>query len=111
MRRGRHAGSIRPLEADALYIRKSLDTTQEKQMPEPISADLTLNLEGLMCPMPVVKISQAMKEVPVGAVVAATATDPGVMADIPAWARTSGNELIKMEREGKLVRFYVRRLK
>jgi len=80
-------------------------------MPEALRADLTLNLEGLLCPMPVVKMSKAMKEVPVGAIVEATATDPGVLADIPAWARTSGNELIKMEREGKLVRFYVRRVK
>ena len=80
-------------------------------MPEALRADLTLNLEGLLCPMPVVKISKAMKEVPVGAIVEATATDPGVLADIPAWARTSGNELVKIEREGKLVRFYVRRVK
>ena len=44
--------------------------------------------------MPVVKISQAMKQVPVGGVVEATATDPGVLADIPAWARSTGNELV-----------------
>ncbi len=80
-------------------------------MSEQITANLKLNLEGLMCPMPVAKISQAIKEVPVGAIVEATASDPGVLIDIPAWARTSGNELIKMEREGKVVRFFVRRSK
>ena len=73
--------------------------------------NLTLNLEGLLCPIPVVKVSKAIKELPIGGVLEATATDPGVLADIPAWARTTGNEVIKIEREGKLVRFSLRRLK
>jgi len=80
-------------------------------MTEELKIDLKLNLEGLMCPMPVVKIAKAIKDVPVGAIIEATATDPGVLADIPSWARTTGNEVIKMEREGKLVRFYVRKVK
>jgi tRNA 2-thiouridine synthesizing protein A len=73
--------------------------------------NMTLNLEGLMCPIPVVKVSKAVKDLPIGGVLAATATDPGVLADIPAWARTTGNEVIKIERDGKLVKFLVRRLK
>jgi tRNA 2-thiouridine synthesizing protein A len=80
-------------------------------MSEELKTNLKLNLEGLLCPIPIARISKAIKEIPVGAIVEATATDPGVLADIPAWARTTGNEVIKMEREGKLVRFYVRRLK
>jgi len=74
-------------------------------------ATLKLNLEGLLCPIPVVKVSKAVKDLPIGGVLEATATDPGVLADIPAWARTTGNEVIKIEREGKLVRFLLRRLK
>ena len=54
---------------------------------------------------------KAIKEAAVGAVIEATATDPGVLIDIPAWARTTGNEVIKIEREGKIVHFFVRRLK
>lgn len=72
---------------------------------------VTLNLEGLLCPIPVVKVANAVKELPIGGVIEATATDPGVLADIPAWARTTGNELIKIERDGKLVKFQLRRLK
>jgi tRNA 2-thiouridine synthesizing protein A len=80
-------------------------------MSEEIMANVKLNLEGLMCPMPIAKISKAIKEAAVGTIIEATATDPGVLADIPAWARTSGNEVIKMEREGKLVRFFVKKVK
>jgi tRNA 2-thiouridine synthesizing protein A len=72
---------------------------------------MTLNLEGLLCPIPVVKVSKAVKDLPIGGVLEATATDPGVLADIPAWARTTGNEVVKIERDGKLVRFVLRRLK
>jgi tRNA 2-thiouridine synthesizing protein A len=80
-------------------------------MVEEIKTSVKLNLEGLMCPMPVAKVGKAIKEIPVGGIIEATATDPGVLADIPAWARTTGNEVIKIEREGKLVRFFVRRVK
>lgn len=80
-------------------------------MSETIKADLELNLQGLMCPIPVVKVSKAIKDVPVGGIIEATATDPGVMADIPAWAKSTGNEMVKVEKEGKVIRFWVKRLK
>ena len=80
-------------------------------MSPEIEVNLTLNLEGLLCPIPVVRVSKAVKDLPIGGVLEATATDPGVLADIPAWARTTGNEVIKIEREGKLVKFQLRRLK
>jgi tRNA 2-thiouridine synthesizing protein A len=71
-----------------------------------------LDLKGLLCPMPVVKISLAMKTIPVGAIIEATASDPGVVADIPAWARSSGNELVSLDKVGdREFRFVVKRLK
>ncbi len=71
----------------------------------------TLDLKGLLCPMPVVKMAKAIKEIEVGQVIEAFATDPGVMADIPAWCRTTGNELVSLEKQEKQFRFVVRRLK
>jgi len=72
---------------------------------------LSLDFKGLLCPMPVVKIAQAMKQIQVGETVEAVATDPGVVADIPAWARTSGNELVSMDKQEKLFKFVVKKLK
>jgi tRNA 2-thiouridine synthesizing protein A len=80
-------------------------------MAEETRTTTVLDLKGLVCPIPIVKISQAVKNVQVGDTVEAYATDPGVLADIPAWAKTSGNELVKMERADKGFRFIVRRLK
>jgi tRNA 2-thiouridine synthesizing protein A len=72
---------------------------------------LSLDFKGMLCPMPVVKIAMSMKQIQVGELVEAVATDPGVTADIPAWARTSGNELISLEKQDKVYKFVVKRLK
>lgn len=71
---------------------------------------LSLDFRGLLCPMPVVKMAQAIKQVQIGEMVEAVATDPGVMADIPAWARSSGNELVTLEKREKDIRFVIKRL-
>jgi tRNA 2-thiouridine synthesizing protein A len=71
----------------------------------------TLDLKGLLCPMPIVKIAKAIKEVEVGQVIAADASDPGVLADIPAWCKSTGHELIKIEKVEKVIKFWVRRTK
>lgn len=75
-------------------------------------SETVLDLKGLLCPMPVVKIAQAIKNVAIGATIEAFATDPGVLADIPAWARSTGNELVVIEKkDNKDIRFVVKRVK
>ena len=78
-------------------------------MADPIKPDQVLNLKGLLCPMPVVKLSIAVKKLVTGQVIEGIASDPGVMADIPAWARTSGNELLSIEQQGKEYHFTVKK--
>lgn len=76
-----------------------------------INIEKVLDLKGLLCPIPVVKISNAIKEIEPGNVIEATATDPGVMMDIPAWCASTGNELDSMEEAGGVITFRVKRLK
>jgi tRNA 2-thiouridine synthesizing protein A len=76
-----------------------------------IKSDVKLNLEGLLCPIPVVKVSQAVKNLSIGGILEATATDPGVLADIPAWTKSTGNELLSIERVGKTITFFVKKVK
>ncbi len=78
---------------------------------EEMTIDVVLDLKGQLCPLPVVKVSQAVKTLAVGGVLEATATDPGVLADIPAWARTTGNEVLGIERQNGVIRFRVKRTK
>jgi tRNA 2-thiouridine synthesizing protein A len=79
------------------------------KMSDVVKPDVVLDLKGLLCPMPVVKLQLAAKKLQAGQVIEGVATDPGVMADIPAWARTSGNELISIEQQGKEYHFMVKK--
>ncbi len=78
-------------------------------MSEDINIVKTLDLKGLACPMPVVKVSKGIKEIEVGQVLKAVTTDPGSLTDFPAWAKTSGNEVLKFEQDGKEITFYIQR--
>jgi tRNA 2-thiouridine synthesizing protein A len=82
-----------------------MEATQE------VKIDQTLDLKGLLCPIPVVKLATAIKKIEVGQTIQGIATDPGVMADIPAWCRSTGNELVSIEQKGKEYYFIVRRAK
>lgn len=78
-------------------------------MSEEITVAKEMDLKGMPCPMPVVKVSQGIKEVEVGEVLKAVSSDPGSLADFPAWARTSGNEILKTDQDGNLITFYIKR--
>jgi tRNA 2-thiouridine synthesizing protein A len=79
-------------------------------MADQARSDQVLDLKGLLCPMPVVKLSMAVKKMQAGQTIEGIATDPGVMADIPAWARTTGNELLSIEQQGKEYHFLVKKV-
>ena len=79
-------------------------------MSDNINVTKVLDLKGLACPMPVVKVSKGIKEVEIGQIVEAQTTDPGSMTDFPAWAKTSGNEIVKTEQGDKLFKFFIKRL-
>ena len=70
----------------------------------------TLDAKGLKCPLPVVKTSKEMKGISVGGILEVLATDPGSMADITAWTKSTGNELLKTERDDGIFKFYIRRV-
>ena len=57
-------------------------------MSEDISVDITMDLKGLKCPLPIVKVSQQMKKMNIGQVLVAETTDPGAHADFPAYAKS-----------------------
>ncbi len=76
-----------------------------------VTPEKTLDARGLKCPMPVVKTSQEIKSISVGSVLEVLATDPGSMADINAWTKSTGNELVEMNRQDGVFQFLIRRVK
>ncbi len=68
----------------------------------------TLDARGLICPMPVIRTQNRIAELSPGDELEIVATDPGALADIPAWCRVHGHQVLAAEREGDEVRILVR---
>ena len=74
-----------------------------------IKEDRLVDASGLSCPMPVVKAGKEMRSLAAGQVLKIIATDRGSLADIPAWAEDTGNELLDSKDEGGRFVFLVRK--
>ena len=64
---------------------------------------------GLLCPLPVLRIQEAMRRVSPGDVVLLVADDQGVLEDLPAWCEGNGHELLAMEPAGDRLNCRVRK--
>ena len=78
--------------------------------------DQTLDVQGLMCPMPLVKARNTLMQMEIGRVLKVMATDRGSLKDFQGWAKTARNvELLSQSEEkvnGKTVLVhFVRRTK
>ena len=71
--------------------------------------DQSLNCKGLSCPMPIIKLSKAIKKMESGQVLEMIGTDPGSKTDIPAWCEKTGNEFLSMEEADGESKFYIKK--
>lgn len=53
-----------------------------------------LDARHLLCPLPVIKVQDRVKNLAVGDRLKVTCTDPGVMQDIPTWCRINGHRFV-----------------
>lgn len=58
-----------------------------------------VNARNLLCPMPVIRVQEAVEKLSAGTQIKAVCTDPGVLQDIPAWVRVHGHKLISANEE------------
>ena len=72
------------------------------------SIDRVLATKGLNCPLPVLKLKKAMKQVPPGGILQVLATAPGAVADFEAFCRQTGNQLLDAKTEGDVFVFLIR---
>ncbi|MCD9457979.1 sulfurtransferase TusA family protein [Marinibactrum halimedae] len=64
---------------------------------------------GLQCPMPLLKMKQALHNISVGEVVELLATDAGSQKDVAAFAKLSGHDLLVSSEEEGVYRYRLRR--
>ncbi len=74
-----------------------------------ITADAELDCKGLLCPLPIYRTAQAIGRLKPGEVLRVECTDPGSLADFPAFARQRGHALVSAETQGGVQVFYLRK--
>jgi tRNA 2-thiouridine synthesizing protein A len=62
-------------------------------------SEFQLDARRMLCPMPVIKTQNKIKELTTGDILHVTCTDPGALSDIPAWARINGHEFMGHEEQ------------
>jgi TusA-related sulfurtransferase len=58
-----------------------------------------LDCKELRCPLPIVKLSKAMKEMTAGQTIVVEASDPAFKSDVQAWVKTMGYELLEFKED------------
>ena len=57
----------------------------------------TLDLCGLKCPLPILKIRRAMQSMQSGERLDVSATDAGIVRDLPDYCAHSGNRILQQQ--------------
>jgi tRNA 2-thiouridine synthesizing protein A len=68
-----------------------------------------LDTKGLNCPLPVLRVKKAIKDVPLGEILQVQATDPGAVGDFQAFCKTSGNEMVDWKEDAGVFTFNIRK--
>ena len=71
--------------------------------------DRELDVQGLKCPLPILRTKKSLSEMETGQVLRVLATDPGAAKDIQAFARQTGNQLLSASETDQVFEFFFRR--
>jgi tRNA 2-thiouridine synthesizing protein A len=72
-------------------------------------AEKILNLRGLKCPLPTLRVRKALSGLKPGDLLVAECTDPLTAIDIPNLINQTGDELIETARADKDITFRIRK--
>ena len=76
-------------------------------MPD-ITPTQELDCRGMNCPLPVLKTKKTLKSLNAGDVLKVVATDPGSVADMAAFSRSTGHEILDQSEGGGEYTFFFR---
>lgn len=72
-------------------------------------SETLLDVQGLSCPLPVLKANKALRGLPAGARLVVLATDPAAAKDFPAYCAETGHSLDEAGEAGGVWRFVIRK--
>lgn len=62
---------------------------------------VVVDARGLRCPLPVIRLAAAARDLPAGTLVTVLSTDPAARHDVPAWARMRGHATVREAAEAQ----------
>ena len=75
----------------------------------PSMTTTSLNLRGLKCPLPALRVRKALKGATAGTLFVVECTDPMAAIDIPNLMRETGDTIEHHEQGGELLVFHIRK--
>ena len=75
----------------------------------PPPADVIVDTHGMFCPAPIIKLSEAIRNVDPGRVVELVSDDPAIEYDLPAWCKSAGHTIVASSRDGAVFTYRVRK--
>ena len=81
----------------ALMFKVDVETTTNDlgetviQNENDIKVDEVVDVTGLTCPMPIVKLKKGIETIESNGVLELHATDRGILNDLPAWSKSAGH--------------------
>ncbi|WP_073136222.1 sulfurtransferase TusA family protein [Muricoccus roseus] len=71
--------------------------------------ETVLDVQGLTCPMPVLKANKALRSLPPGARLTVLATDAASVIDFQAFCRETGHALVSFSENAGVYRYTLRK--
>lgn len=74
-----------------------------------MSTPTTVDLRGLKCPTPIVRLNEAFRALENGGELIALANDRAFELDIQAWCRRTGHELLSLGQDADVLSAHLRK--
>ena len=87
------------------------ETIPENIEDEPVEPDASLDCIGLYCPIPIARTREEIDKLKPGQILEVEADDPAAEEDIKRWAKHTGHEILSFKKDGKNLRFMIKKTK
>lgn len=96
-----------------LRLDKNNTTTIPKALTEEIVSEISASIQvdacAMQCPGPIMKLADSIKDLSEGQIVEIKTTDPGFKLDAEAWCNSTGNKLLSIKTENKVIKAYIQK--
>ncbi len=80
-------------------------------MNKEIEPKAELDCIGLFCPIPIARTKEEIEKIEIGQILKVEADDPAAEEDLTRWAKRVGHEVLKLDKSGDIITFWIRRKK